>query len=123
MRVRIYHSIDQDFTFDPWRPEAPLRLVDDYQIEGWRSADPDERITPGIQKMAYRQGEAMDEEILELIYRDQNSVDGSERNVMKRNRSLSVGDVVMLNDYAFAVQSAGFVEIAVDQMKVEVRSK
>jgi hypothetical protein len=120
MRVRIYHSIDRDFMFQAWKPEALLKLVDDYAIEGWRSADPDERITPGIQKMGYREG-AADDEILELVYRDQNAVDGSERNVMMRNRSLSVGDVVMLNDRAFAVASLGFEPIDEREMLVVLR--
>lgn len=120
MRVRIYHSIDHEFMFREWRPEAPLKLVDEYQIQGWREGEhPESQPAPGIRRMAYRES-VEPELILEVIYRDQNAVDGSERNVQMSNRSLSVGDVVMLNDYAFAVQSAGFVEIAVNQMKVEV---
>jgi hypothetical protein len=107
MRVKVLHKVETDFRpFDPLRDR--LELVDDYQIQGARSANPDELVAPGIQLMAYREGQATDEEILELIFRDQNAVDGSERNVMMRNRSLSVGDVVDLDGRAYAVDQVGF---------------
>jgi hypothetical protein len=55
---------------------------------------------------------------LEHVFRAHNAVDGTERNVTLRIRSLSVGDVVQLDERAFAVDSVGWTEIEPNEIHV-----
>ncbi len=97
MKVRIYHSSAHGFRFEPWVPEAPMALVDEYEVlAGVRANEIPFRIPASV---------------LDLIYRDHQAVTGTERNVRLRIRSLSVGDVVQLDSRRFACASVGWTEI------------
>ena len=68
-----------------------------------------------ITRVAYtydRPETATVEQVLETVYRENNAVDGSEENVKRQKRSLSVGDVVIVNGRsAHKVASMGFEEV------------
>ena len=60
---------------------------------------------------------------LEEIWRDNNTVDGTEQNVHMKARSLSVGDVVVVQDRsvkhyftAHAVESSGWSDVALEDV-------
>ena len=97
MKVTIYHST---YGFMPWSNDAPMAKVDEFDL-------PEEQFPePG-------------DEALEYVFRIHNAVDGTERNVGLGIRSLSVGDVVQLDERAFAVEPVGWIEIEPDEIRVE----
>lgn len=50
-------------------------------------------------------------ELLDNIYRDCNVVDGSEWIASQKLRSMSVGDMVILQDNVYCVMNAGFIKL------------
>lgn len=97
-RVRVLHSTDWGYRFSPWAPRAPMRVVDSFDLAV---------------------GEEPPTEHLEHIYRAHNAVDGTERNVRLGLRSLSVGDVVIIGETAFACERFGWREIDPRELNVE----
>ncbi len=59
------------------------------------------------------------DDALEHVFRIHNAVDRTERNVRLGIRSLSVGDVVQVDERAFAVEPIGWTEIEPDEIHVE----
>lgn len=100
-QVRVYHSTDRGFMFDPWVKEAPLQLVDEFKLAN------DGRYGPG------------EEGVLDQVFDLHQTVRGTERNCQLRIRSLSVGDVVRLGDRAWACDRVGWREISVYDLNVE----
>lgn len=98
IEVRVYLSIAAEFMFRRYRSGIPLRLVDDYTLQ-----------VPNGQTV---------EATLEAVWRDQVIVDGSERPAKLGHRSLTVGDVVQLEDRAWAVDLTGWREVPVVEINV-----
>lgn len=98
IEVRIYLSIAPEFMFRRYRSGIPLRLVDDYTLQVLN--------------------EQPAEATLEAVWREQVIVHGSERPARLRHRSLTVGDVVQLEDRAWAVDLTGWREVPVVELNV-----
>jgi hypothetical protein len=105
VRVRIYHSTERSYRFGSWAPAAAMTLVDDYEPTGANF----DWISP---KIPIR--------LLELVWREHNAVDGNERCCQLGVRSLSVGDVVQLDERAFAAELVGWREINPHELRLEV---
>jgi hypothetical protein len=105
MRVRILHSTERGFRFEPWVPEAPMARVDEYDPLPGHSAD--DLDSTGIPTA-----------LLDVVYRDHQAVTGGERCVTAGVRSLSVGDVVQLDCRAFACEPLGWREIDPTQLTI-----
>ena len=102
MKIQVYHAVYP--TFRAWAPTALMRKVDEWEpITDPLSDNPE-----------------VPSNILELVWTDHNAVSGTERCCQLRIRSLSVGDVVQLDDRAFACESIGWVEIKPEQMRLLV---
>ena len=97
MKVTIYHST---YGFMPRSNDAPMAKVDEFELREEQFPEP-----------GY--------EALEHVFRIHNAVDGTERNVGLGIRSLSLGDVVQLDERAFAVEPIGWIEIEPDEIFVE----
>jgi hypothetical protein len=97
MKVTIYHST---FCLMPWSSDAPMSRVDEFELPTEQFAEPSD-------------------EALEHVFRIHNAVDGTERNVRLELRSLSVGDVVQLDERAFAVEPIGWTEIEPGEINIE----
>ncbi len=100
MKVTIYHSTARGFRLMPWSSDAPMSRVDKFELPADQFPEPSE-------------------DALEHVFRIHNAVDGTERNVRLGIRSLSVGDVVQLDEHAFAVDPIGWTEIEPDEIHVE----
>jgi hypothetical protein len=97
MKVTVYHS---NYGFMPWSSDAAMAKVDEFELPAERFPQPGD-------------------DALEHVFRIHNAVDGTERNVGLGLRSLSVGDVVKLDERAFAVDSIGWTEIDADEIRIE----
>jgi hypothetical protein len=82
MYARIFHKIDL-----PMFKGSSHRIVDAFELDQvWK---PESRS---------RLVDSPDKDVLEYIFRIHNNVNGNERNVFLKLRSLSVGDIVELSD-------------------------
>ena len=105
-RISIFHGFE-----DRLGPEYGETMVPGFRLrDGWVPAD-------GY-RMAYTYTTALDApfDSLDLIYRDNQMVDGWERPAEHEARSLSVGDVVVIavdgvRPQAFAVMPFGFAPV------------
>lgn len=82
-----------------------------YETDGRMVFGFGETATPDVlvEMYSYEADYANVDEALGRVFRENNAVDGSEYNVQNKARSLSVGDVFVLNDAAaFLVESFGF---------------
>ena len=95
--VTIYHQVDEGMFREFDAQTSRLERTYTYVDEAWDDeADP---VDPTV--------------FLERVFRRNNAVDGSEINVQKDKRSLSVGDVVGLPDNTyFAVSGLGWNEVS-----------
>ncbi len=100
MKVTIYHSTAHGFRFMPWSSDAPMSRVDEFELPAEQFPEPGD-------------------DVLEHVFRIHNAVDGTERNVRLGIRSLSVGDVVQLDERAFSVDSFGWTEMDPDEIRIE----
>ena len=96
MNVKVLHKVDTNFRlFDPLKDT--LTLVDEFEFpgmkRGWGIADPHNGHELRV--------DGSDEACLEHVWRIHNAVEGWERNVQLRIRSLSVGDVVDLDGRSY----------------------
>ena len=99
MKVTVYHSTARGSRFMPWSRDAPMSRVDEFVLPAEQFPEPSD-------------------DALEHVFRVHNAVDGTERNVRLGIRSLSVGDVVQLDERAFAVDPVGWAEIAPGDLNV-----
>lgn len=88
-KVRVYHSLERGFRFEAWVPAAPMALVDEFT---WASP--------------YAEGDQAINHALEQVYSMHQGESIASRSAERRIRSLSVGDVVQLDDQAYACEPA-----------------
>lgn len=95
--VTIYHQVDGGMFREFDAETSRLELAYAYVDEAWD--DEADTVDPTV--------------YLERVFRQNNAVDGTEINVQKNKRSLSVGDVVGLpNDTYFTVSGLGWNEVS-----------
>src|ERR1700694_3016297 len=95
MQIKVYHNLETDF-LHAYRAGQELKLVDTFDVGAIGEVNAQSPI----------------EDILARVYRIHQAVDGSERNVKLKVRSLSMGDVIEVDEARYAVATKGFAPIA-----------